>query len=121
MPIDGITQAAIQNYDRMRAVGRTAGPEESRMTGNGGGKDSARLTEACAEFEALLVQKLFQTMRASIQKSGLIDGGSAEEIYTAMLDQRVAQEMALRGGLGLADGMKAQIIERLGDLNGPND
>ena len=121
MPIDGTTHAAIQSCDRMNAVSRPGGPAECRETDNGGDKDSARLTKACAEFEALLVQKLFQTMRASIPKSGLIDGGSAEEIYTAMLDQQVAQEMALRGGLGLADRMKAQIIGYLNVLNGQND
>ena len=121
MPIDGTTHAAVQSRDRMNAVRHTGGPAERRETDNGGDKDSGRLTKACAEFEALLVQKLFQTMRASIPKSGLIDGGSAEEIYTAMLDQKVAQEMALRGGLGLADRMKAQIIGYLNDLKGQNE
>ena len=84
-------------------------------------QDESRLNKACAEFEALLVQKLFQTMRASIPKSGLIDGGSAEEIYTAMLDQKVAQDLALQGGLGLSARMKEQIVRYMDDLKGQND
>ena len=99
MPINGIGNAST-----------TALTETERARRSKSNKDTAKLDKACAEFEALLVQKLFQTMRASIPKSGLIDGGSAEEIYTAMLDQQVAQDMALQGGLGLSARMKAQII-----------
>ncbi len=83
-------------------------------------QEEKRLSKACAEFEALLVQQLFQTMRASIQKAGLIDGGSAEAIYTAMLDQKVAQDLALQGGLGLSARMKEQIIRYMDDLNSKN-
>ncbi len=121
MPVDRTTHTAIHGPGRMNRVERTGGSEKNQKTDNGVGEDSERLTKACAEFEALLVQKLFQTMRASIPKSGLIDGGSAEEIYTAMLDQQVAQEMALRGGLGLSDRMKAQILGGSNDLKDQND
>ncbi len=121
MPVDGKTHTAIHGLGGMNRVDRTGGSEKHRKTKNGADGDAARLTKACAEFEALLVQKLFQTMRASIPKSGLIDGGSAEEIYTAMLDQQVAQEMALRGGLGLSDRMRAQIRGGSNDLKDQND
>ncbi len=84
-------------------------------------QEQMQLTKACAEFEALLVQKLFQTMRASIPKSGLIDGGSAEDIYTAMLDQKVAQDMAFQGGLGLSARMKEQIVRYMDSLKHEND
>ena len=121
MSIEGIASAATRGCDGMNAAGRDGRLEEGGKKDDGPHNDSARLTKACAEFEALLVKKLFETMRASIPKSGLIDGGSAEEIYTAMLDQKVAQDMAYRGGLGLSDRMKAQIIGQLEALKGPND
>jgi Rod binding domain-containing protein len=79
--------------------------------------DRMRLNQACADFEALLIQKLFQTMRASVSKSGLIDGGSAEAIYTGMLDQQVAQDLALQGGLGLSAQVKAQIVKYMEKLS----
>ncbi len=121
MPIDAISSAATLGCEGRSAAGRT---EESKINGqadNGTNNEAQRLDRACAEFEALLVQKLFQTMRASIPKSGLIDGGSAEEIYTGMLDQKVAEEMSFRGGLGLSDRMKAQILGRLNVLKDQND
>jgi Rod binding domain-containing protein len=79
--------------------------------------DTMRLDRACAEFEALFIQKLFETMRASIPKSGLMDGGTAETIYTSMLDQQVAQDLALQGSLGLSARIKAQIVQRLQTRN----
>ena len=91
-------------------------PDKSLAAGDRrpeGDQDSKRLQQACADFEALLIQKLFQTMRAAIPKSGLIDAGPAEDIYTAMLDQQVARDLALQGGLGLSTRIKEQIVNTM--------
>lgn len=84
-------------------------------------RDQARLQQACADFEALLIQKLFQSMRAAIPKSGLIDTGPAQDIYTSMLDQQVAQDLALQGGLGLSTQIKAQIVRYMESARNPKD
>jgi Rod binding domain-containing protein len=69
-----------------------------------------RLAKACADFEAIFVEQLFKTMRASVPESGLADSGRAEEIYTSMLDQQIAREMALgQGSLGLAQQMRSTL------------
>ena len=84
-------------------------------------REQARLQQACADFEALLIQKLFQTMRAAIPKSGLIDTGQAGDIYNSMLDQQVARDLALQGGLGLSTQLKAQIVRYMENTGNPND
>jgi flagellar protein FlgJ len=72
------------------------------------------MAKACADFEAIFVQQLFKTMRASVATSGLLDGGRAEELYTSLLDQHVAQEMAHgKGSIGLAEQMKNKLIRYL--------
>jgi len=72
--------------------------------------EAQRLTKACSDFEAIFVEQLFKTMRASVPESGLLDGGRAEEIYTSMLDQQIAREMALgQGSLGLAHQMRSKL------------
>ena len=89
----------------------------------GGGKSGAahvdstehekaqRLAKACADFEAIFVEQLFKTMRASVPESGLMNGGRAEEIYTAMLDQQIAREMALgQGSTGLSQQMRSKLV-----------
>jgi len=73
-------------------------------------KDRDRLDKACGDFEAIFVQQLFKTMRASVPESALFNGGRAEEIYTSMLDQQVAENMAHgQSGIGLANQMRNKL------------
>ncbi len=41
-------------------------------------------------------------MRATVPKTGYLDGGKSEEIYTSMLDARLSKELAAERGIGLA-------------------
>ena len=69
------------------------------------------LARACSEFEAIFIEQLFKTMRASVPESGLLRGGRAEEIYTGMLDQQIAAEMARgQGGIGLSPRMQSRLM-----------
>ena len=71
-----------------------------------------RLASACAELESLFIQQLFEQMRATVPKSGLLEGGSTEEMFTSMLDQETAKELAARGGIGLAALLRDQLAGR---------
>jgi len=66
------------------------------------GKSSSQLKEACSELESLFLYYLFKEMRATVPKTGFISGGKAEEIYTSMLDFRLAKELSHKGGIGLS-------------------
>ena len=67
------------------------------------------LRDACLQMESLFVHHLLKEMRATIDKSGFISGGRAEEIYTSMLDAETASSVAKRGGIGLADMLLHQL------------
>jgi flagellar protein FlgJ len=69
-----------------------------------------QLREACKEMESLFVNYLFQEMRATIDKSGFISGGRAEEIFTSMLDVELSRKISASGGIGLS----AILLEQLG-------
>ena len=73
------------------------------------GANNPNLENACAEFESLFMSYLLKEMRATIPKSGFISGGSAEELYTSMLDTQLARELSLKGGIGLS----ALLLEHL--------
>jgi flagellar protein FlgJ len=64
--------------------------------------DRVKLEAACAEMESLFIHQLMSEMRKTIPKSGLIDGGMAEEFYTSMLDTEISRAAAMSGGLGLS-------------------
>ncbi|HUU49819.1 MAG TPA: peptidoglycan DD-metalloendopeptidase family protein [Nitrospinota bacterium] len=65
-------------------------------------KDIKTVEEVAKKFEQIFIFYMLKTMRASIQKSGLIDGGRGEEIYTSMLDNEFSSVISNRGGIGLA-------------------
>lgn len=74
-------------------IGRKTGPTAKNN----------RLDDTCAEFESLFITQLFKEMRASVPESGLIPMSMGEKIYTSMLDAHVAETLAARGGMGIAD------------------
>ena len=76
---------------------------------------SDRLARTCAEFEALFIQQLFKQMRASVPRSDLLGGGQAETLYTEMIDGELARSMAAGRGIGLADVLYRQLMDRQKD------
>jgi flagellar protein FlgJ len=104
-PSNGKNPAATSGHKMM-------GLWQNRLIDGMPADEAQRLAGACADFEAIFIQQLFKTMRASVPESGLLDGGRAEEIYTAMMDQEVAEEMAHggHGAIGLADQMRGRLM-----------
>ena len=66
--------------------------------------DDARLRRACAELESVFLNELMKLMRESVPESGLVSGGTGEEIFSSLLDQHIAVQAAERmeRGLGAA-------------------
>lgn len=79
----------------------------------GAGAAGQELKTACEDMEALFLHHMLSEMRKTVDKSGLIDGGRSEEIYTSLMDGELAKEMARSGGLGLS----VILQEQLGGLN----
>lgn len=62
-----------------------------------------KLYEACQDFEAILIKIMLDSMKKTIQKSGLQDGGMAEDIFEDMLYDKYAESMSRTAGFGIAD------------------
>jgi peptidoglycan hydrolase FlgJ len=75
--------------------------------------DDARLRQATRDFEALLIKQMLDSMRKTVRKSGLIDGGFAESVYEDMLYDEYAQKMAATSRFGLADMLYNQMSSYL--------
>ena len=58
--------------------------------------------EAAQAFEALFLEQLLSTMRATVQDGGLFKKGFAEKTFQEMLDRTYAGIMSRRGSVGLA-------------------
>jgi len=71
-------------------------------------KSKEGLKKVTREFESVFLEQLFKTMRKTIPKSGFLDGGQSEEIYTYMLDQELSKKLSQRG-IGIADMLYKQL------------
>ncbi len=103
--------AAILSFDPHLLQAREAAAAREAAKPKSGPASDGRLTAACQEMESLFIYMMFQAMRATVQKSELIDGGSAEQLYTSMLDAEVSRTLAQAGGIGLAALLKAQLAK----------
>jgi len=65
-------------------------------------RQDAKLKESCLQLEGLLLKQMLNAMRKSVEKTGFIDGGQAEEIFTDMLYDTYADEMSRAQTLGLS-------------------
>ena len=108
--VDIHLNSRVQNAASLPSSKYSGNSTDAAQTLSNDHANAQRLAKACADFEAIFVEQLFKTMRASVPKSGLVDSGRAEEIYTSMLDQQIAREMALgQGSLGLAQQMRSKL------------
>ncbi len=76
-------------------------------------KDEKKLKKACSDLEAIFVNMMFKQMRNTVQKGGLVDGGSAEEMYEDMLFDKYADEVSKGQGTGLGDVLYKQLAKSM--------
>jgi len=66
-----------------------------------GKPDKEKIDGAAEDFEALLLQQMFDSMWSSVPEGGLLDGGSEAEFYRDLLNQQLAKEIAHSQSIGL--------------------
>src|SRR5205814_503492 len=72
------------------------------------------------EFESVFLNLVLKSMRDTVQSSGLVDGGNAEEIYRSMLDTEYSKEMAHQRQSGIANAIEKFITDSLPkEIQGP--
>ena len=77
--------------------------ESMRNQSKFGQIDSEKDMEKVArDFESVFVNKLLESMRKAVPKSGLLDS-SALDMYQSMMDQEMAKNMSERKGMGLGE------------------
>ncbi|MFO1271004.1 MAG: flagellar assembly peptidoglycan hydrolase FlgJ [Rubrivivax sp.] len=77
----------------------------------------AAAREAAKQFEALFMNELVKSMRASTMPSGLVDNG-ASQMGTEMLDSQLSTQLAGRPG-GLSEVIARQLERQMGITPGP--
>jgi len=74
----------------------------------------SNLYKVCQDFEAIFIKQMLNVMRKTINKTGLLDGGYAEEIFEDMLYDEYAKKMAENAQFGLSDKLYNQLAQQSG-------
>jgi flagellar protein FlgJ len=69
----------------------------------------ARLRKAAQQMEGVFLEQLFKAMRETVPEGELARGGSGEEIFTGLLDQKLADVAAAGGERGLGAAIYRQL------------
>jgi peptidoglycan hydrolase FlgJ len=71
-----------------------------------------KLRKACTDFEAVFISKMWEQMRATIPKGGMLQSPQ-EEMYRSMFDREFTEKMAQDGGIGLGDMLYNQLKDKI--------
>ncbi len=91
--IRNIPPLATQNLARMSAQSDEAAAQAEE-------KDR-KLRKSCADFEALFISYIFQTMRKTVPESHTTVKMPGKDTYTMIMDHKLSEDLARRGGIGL--------------------
>jgi Rod binding domain-containing protein len=73
-------------------------------------ENAAQIEEAAKEFEAVFLSEMIKPMFENVKPNALTGGGKGEEIFQGFMVQEYGKIMADRGGIGIAEHVKAELI-----------
>jgi len=74
-------------------------------------KEKERLLKVCREFEALFIKQMLNSMKKTVDKSGLIERGMSEEIFEDLLYDEYAKKISETANLGISTLLYRQLSE----------
>lgn len=73
-----------------------------------------KLREVSKAYERMFMNEMLKAMRSSVGEGGFIKQNSAEKLFREELDQEYLQSWSERGGVGFADLIYDNLMERFG-------
>jgi flagellar protein FlgJ len=62
----------------------------------------------------VFVQQLFKAMRETVPKDGFTDGGAGEDIFTGLMDEKIATHVPAHWDRGIGESLYRQLRAALG-------
>ena len=73
-----------------------------------------KFREAAEMYEKHFIRQMMKEMRSTVKESGFIKQNNAEKIFRDQLDDQYADDWGKSGGIGLADMIHSQLMDRYG-------
>lgn len=72
-----------------------------------------KLEKACADFESIFLSYMLKTMREGVSRIDPLSKSHESKILYAMYDEKLSEEIAGSGGIGLANILLEKLKNRL--------
>ena len=72
--------------------------------------EQKRAADAAKEFEAVFIAQMLAPLFNSVETPSIAGGGESEEFFKSLMQDAYAKAMAERGGFGIADQVKSELI-----------
>lgn len=73
--------------------------------------DMKKIDESAKDFEAMFVTEMMRPMFEELETGGMFGGGKTEEVFRGFMLEEYGKMVAETGQLGIADSVKAAMIE----------
>jgi len=70
----------------------------------------ARVQETAQKFESFFLTQMVEHMWSGVEPDAMFGGGQGEAVYRSMLNERYAESIARRGGIGIADAVMREMV-----------
>jgi flagellar protein FlgJ len=77
------------------------------------GEEDGELREACTDFESVLLNYMFQSMKKTVGESSLFGDSFQREMYESLYIEKMSEKIAQERDLGLGDSLYRQLAARM--------
>ena len=77
--------------------------------------NDAKVKQACSDFEAIFIKQMLDSMRKTVDKTSLLGGGMAEDIFEDMIYDEYAKKMSKTSDFGIKDMLYKQLSTKSSD------
>ena len=99
------------------ALAQQAQNTQTALHTNNNTLDMNKIEDAAIEFEAVFITEMMKPMFEGIKTDGMFGGGKGEEVFRGFLLQEYGKSFARSNGLGIADHVKAAMIQMQDQAN----
>ncbi|MCK5674936.1 MAG: rod-binding protein [Spirochaetales bacterium] len=112
----GSTALSAMNRMTLSNAGSSGSSNISSMERELKNSNDEKVKQACSDFEAIFIKQMLDSMRKTVDKTSLLGGGMAEDIFEDMIYDEYAKKMSKTGDFGIKDMLYKQLSANSSDI-----
>ena len=112
----GSTALSAMNRMTLSNAGSSGSSNISSMERELKNSNDEKVKQACSDFEAIFIKQRLDSMRKTVDKTSLLGGGMAEDIFEDMIYDEYAKKMSKTGDFGIKDMLYKQLSTNSSDI-----